>query len=485
MSVSLGVAARPPLEAWLEDSGRAGVGAIAEEAASWVLVATTLWRIGQLPVADRLSALSAGAETLRRIAGTSPLAEMPRAAGGPTAVTVVEDTSIQHRVLLQAMADGASRVVAAIESRLDDEHEREAWETFATAVQDAASALERAGAFALADSALAATSTLLPAIAEQALGRLWAQRGRVARQTGSHAAAQALYESADRIGRRRGDVDLRSRATIGLGAVAMARGNYPEARVFFRRVIRWSRPDTLRQHRSAAHQGLFAAALAADDCDTALRHGWLAFQLAESGPDRQAELVGMLAQLALRVGDSKAALQAYRVSCSLTADVRLRLIAYGGMATAAARSQSVSVLDEAQRDATAMMTRSSHTYENTFVLYELAAANAELGRMSHATRFADAAERSAREHAVYEIVHRVDALRVELEQRSSLDRAGASPPRRSIAPVRAARSPGRADSLRELEVHGSESSGTPTVSTGVVLTAPSRRVLRSLHALQP
>lgn len=486
MSVSLGVAAQPPLEAWREDSTRPGVSATAEAAAAWILVASTLWRVGQLPSVDRPPALAEAARVLRRIAAAPrpveadhPQGDAPVGSWGPDEVPAAD------RTLVNAVAECVGVVAAIAEPPRDTERKRDAWQALASAVQDAASALERTGAFALADSLLAATVMLLPSCTEPVAGRLWAQRGRVARQVGNHVAAQTLYDSADRVGRRHRDLDLRSRATLGLGATAMARGNYPEARAFFQRVIRWSQPEALRHHRSAAHQGLFAAALAADDWNTALRHGWLAFQIADSGPDRQAELVGMLAQLALRVGDSQAALQAYRVSCSLTLDVRLRLIAYGGIVSAAAQSGHVTVLDEAQREAAALIARSAHTYENAFVMYELAAANAQLGRSSQAARFAAAAERSARDHGLYEILHRVEALVVALTRAPSAGAPASAPSQRSVARVDDTSS---LTSARD-DLGPQQGDGKPSVyaaaSTGVALNAPARRVLRSLHALRP
>ena len=92
-----------------------------------------------------------------------------------------------------------------------------------------ADAAEQRGALWIAYAMLAALERAGDAMPPLELGRVLAQRARVARKADSSDIAEALYKRVDALGRREKAAELSARAAIGFGVLAQFRGNLPRA----------------------------------------------------------------------------------------------------------------------------------------------------------------------------------------------------------------------------------------------------------------
>jgi len=241
------------------------------------------------------------------------------------------------------------------------------------AVLIAAEEMEEGGALQLAYTALAGLAWAAPHATPRSHGLALAQRARVARKLGDLDAAEFLYGEAARVGRRSADADLVVRAAIGKGVVARRRGNYPQARGYFRRALTAATRAGLPALAGLAHHGLLIAAATARDFDTALQHGWAALQLVgdEAG---QADLLVSLAAVSSDAGFEAAALRAYLRAAARSRATRLRLPALGGAAVSAARLGHAPLLARITRAVERELARADLPYERAQALTLLAQA---------------------------------------------------------------------------------------------------------------
>src|SRR5579862_1769454 len=101
-----------------------------------------------------------------------------------------------------------------------------------------------------------------------ALGRVIAQRARVARKQGEQEIALTRYKEAERLGRSLNDDELRLRAWIGYGLLAMHRGNFPVVRRWMNRVADKAEEAGMPSFASQAHNTLMSAAGKTGDVDS-------------------------------------------------------------------------------------------------------------------------------------------------------------------------------------------------------------------------
>jgi tetratricopeptide (TPR) repeat protein len=232
--------------------------------------------------------------------------------------------------------------------------------------------------------------------------------------------AEDHYLLAGRIGRDANDPEVRVRASLGLGAISTMRGNYPKARATFRQALRnarvWGVSDAVE---SLAHKGLLVAAVAAKDADSALIHGWHAFQRATGNPDEQAELAIALGEVALLAGQSEAALRACLHAIELATTDRVRLGAYGSAALAAARLGRRDVLDVAAAAVRTIVQGSQQTYDVAYTLLELAEAFEQIDARAEARVLVTETIARAKVSGFHELAHRAETLEMRLQARVS------------------------------------------------------------------
>jgi len=356
----------------------------------WHFVSHVLSRLGELPLDKRDAFLQRAVAALDAV---DPGLSGEQDAEGSDA----SDLALGSRRLREAL-DAMRRRKHGAPSQLAD------------AVQPMVARQEELAAFQIALATLLALRSALHPLDPPLEGRLLAQQGRVLRQGGELSAAAQVYSHAARLGRTSGDADVEIRATIGAGVVANMRGNYPQARACFRRAIRVATGEGHAAHVAAAHQGLLAAAVAACDSGTALRHGWSAFHQAEGKPDQQAEALTSLAQVAASAGEYGAALNGFLMAEQLTDLVRIQLPALGGAAVAAAHRLDAALVAALESRAFSVIARSHQPFEDAKVLVELAEARLLLGETEGAEALLARATALAHEKGFYEILHHTARL---------------------------------------------------------------------------
>ncbi len=344
-----------PFEAYAADVdrllGRAPLGA-ADDA--WLVLGHALARAAALPRAERGAVCAAGA---RAVAASLPEA-------------------VDDRVCAGARAAGAAIAAVSRELILGERHEAGGGQAAVAAVQTVVAQQEQAGAFLLAFTTLAAARrALAPALDARGRGLLLAQQGRVARQLGALTTAASLYRRAARIARRAEADDVAAVAFVGAGVLASMRGNYPEAREYYRRALKYATRAGSAVHQRASHHGLLGAACAANDLDTALAHGWAALRgLAEDESDQRAESLLILGEVGRQAREYRAALGACMSVIELTDLPRLRLPALGTAARAAAALGEHRLLAHLEEEVKRGVRRSGQQFENARALLNLAEA---------------------------------------------------------------------------------------------------------------
>jgi tetratricopeptide (TPR) repeat protein len=431
-----------PLEAYGEDFAEARPEAEDSALQCWLLVAMCFWRIAQLPDIERHPAFNRAAEILSMVSGADK-----------RAVTAAPQIPVAG--LVDVLADAAAKPDVPGQ-----------WTpALARGIQVGAEYLERNGAFRLAYSLLSGFRAAVVQLSLGEVGRVVVQQGRIARELGAMQTAEDHYRVAERLGLRIREPDLRTRAVLGRGVIAVTRGNYPEARRLFRRGLQIAQKFHLAEHEAAAHNALLMAAVSAKDIDSALTHGWFLYRQTSGLPERQAEVLVNLAEVALLAGHPESALAACLTAVALTTVDRVLLAGYGSAAIAACRLGRRDVLDAMAAESLMVIGRSNQQFDKAYTLLELAEAYATLGARGEARNYLTRANGIAKPVGFFEILHRAEILARHLAETPSLHGRDDDVPLRFLV--------GREDSH---EAQQPESD--------VILSPASRRVIQSLAELR-
>ncbi|HEY0780796.1 MAG TPA: hypothetical protein VGD56_22755 [Gemmatirosa sp.] len=385
-----------PYEAYAADLGRlGGCAPLGPADDAWLLLAHALARAATLPRAERAPVCVGGARTA--------LASLPT--GTPDGV---DDRA---RVATAAEAADALLALAAGLTACGPTTDATTMRAPVAALQAMIAQQEQAGAFFLAFSTLATVrQAFRPLLDARTRGLLLAQQGRVARQLGALAAAAALYRAANRAARTADAPDVAANACLGAGVLASMRGNYPDARIYFRRALRYATRAGSAFHERASHHGLLHAAFAANDIDTALAHGWAALRgLPDDASDERAEALLNLGEVGRQAQEYRAALGACLRALELTSLPRLRLPALGTAARAAAALGERRLLDFLARDIEHQVAHSGQPWENARALVEFAEAFDGI-RNDLALQYAARAHTLSVAGAFHEVTARAEAV---------------------------------------------------------------------------
>jgi tetratricopeptide (TPR) repeat protein len=161
------------------------------------------------------------------------------------------------------------------------------------------------------------------------------------------------------------------------------------------------------------------AASAASDFDTALAHGWAAFQDASSDDDQRADMLLNLGTLSLRAGEHRAALGACLRALELTDQTRLRLPAAGTAAIAAGHLADHKTLEYLRRDIERLVIQWVDPFENARALAELAQA-CTLASRPEARDYAARAGVLASRFRLHEIASLLESLETAPQTRPAL-----------------------------------------------------------------
>lgn len=235
-------------------------------------------------------------------------------------------------------------------------------------------------------------------------GRILALRARVARKAGAPNIAEELYRRVDRIARELPSDELRARALVGRGVLAQARGNYPEARRLYTQATRKAIASGDRPLIRLAHHGLMVVSAKFGQFRQAFLAGWVAFEGAAGNPQAEAESLLNLAQLALDVGEPRAALHAFAAALAKEPAPWLRLPALGGAALAAAALQREDVVRECvSRIESFGLNDTAFAYSRAAALLDASKACLRMSLTAEGTRTAARALELANAHAYHEV----------------------------------------------------------------------------------
>jgi tetratricopeptide (TPR) repeat protein len=357
----------------------------------------------------------------------SCLAEVTSAAQKHT-TDAVEHVVATHGARLAAVAE--ARVPAATTSSISNATHPHDLAGLATLTRRVADAAEQRGALWLAYAMLTTVERAGDAMPALELGRLLAQRARVARKADSSEVAYTLYRRVDTLGRTANAPELTARAAIGYGVLAQFRGNLPLAAQRFAKAARIAArvgdADLLRlaQHGRmviAGRRGAFADALS---------FGWHAFAAAAGNREQEADMLLNLAQIAFETGHPGPALQGFSAALARRPGPRLLLPALGGAARAAAALNRMTVvhwcgvqIDEIARDG-------SFAYPTASALLDLALATATT-HPTLAERYVRRARQLTGQFQFHELEHQLVTLQTRLEDRSA-SAAAVAPSSRSV-----------------------------------------------------
>lgn len=289
---------------------------------------------------------------------------------------------------------------------------------FSSATRALAARMEDAGALALADTALQMLLLVRfdgDGIALEEQGRVIAHRARIMRQGGDPDLSAEQYRNVERIARATRSHDLFARAWIGLGVLAMHRGNVPECADWFERAAKAAdKAGDLDLSRNAHHGSLIAAAKR-EAFDDALRHGWLAFRYSVGDPQLEAEALSNLGAVMLQARVYRPALAAFEAAIRRNPPARLVIPALGGAILTAARVGDASRARERYRTLARYATASDLRWEVTDSLLDAATALFLIGDAAEAERVRLRALALAREGKFHELEFRAERVPGESE----------------------------------------------------------------------
>ena len=292
----------------------------------------------------------------------------------------------------------------------------------AASVVDAARVLARqmadAGALWLAYSTLGHGRLAATVAPVRDLGLAMADQAWVARTLGDLDSADDLYDEVSCTGAANNQVELRARALLGKGVVARIRGNYPSARKNFRDGLALAESAQLDDLTAIAHQGLLIAAATAGDNQTALVHGWAAFELASDLPARQAEILINLSQVSLLAGQAKAARSGFVASMSRADSPRVKLVCLGGAAVASATVGDTGAVSKFAATAEDVMSPSAFPFETATALKSLYQAYELLGDSATSEEYRVRARALARRNGFFEVVLATEGRTAEPQPRA-------------------------------------------------------------------
>lgn len=280
-------------------------------------------------------------------------------------------------------------------------------DSLARGIRGFASQMCDAGAFSTAYTTVALARQIVTAASDREQGLLAADQARIARQLGDFEAAEDLYRTGEEIATRANDLALASRVSTGRGTLARMKGNYPTARTLFEKALDLAEKSGVDDVKFIAHQGLTITSAVAADLNSALKHGWAAFEHSGGDVNRQSEALSNLSQLSLLAGYPRAALSGFSAALSRSHALRMRLPQLGGAAVSAGRCGDVSALSRLAAEIDKLTELSALPYENAQAFLNLAQGFAAVGDVRSANKYREHTRRIAKTRGFFELMHAI------------------------------------------------------------------------------
>ena len=376
-----------PADAYASDLARLGRSVpIGSSDDAWLVLAHAMHRFGQLEPGEAQQVLPQIADTIAINAiavGLSPQSSLMRCARALAAMSAPA----------HVLENGNTAAVDLF-----------------IATQSVAEEQELSGAFGLAfatlHALLRAFSDRVPARAQ---GNVLAQIGRAVRQLGANDLACEYYEEAMQVGYDSDALDVVARALLGVGVLALTRGNYPKAREQFERALanadRACDPELIR----SAHHGLLNCSFACGDLDSALVHGWNVLRLCIA-PDSRAEALMNMAEICRLTGEHDAAVRVYTVAMEWTSQRNVRLCAMSGAFQSAVALKRTAEAHRLLAELRQLISLVTDSYTRAAVGVDVAEALQQLGETTAADCWLTEATSVATVNQYHELVHRAELL---------------------------------------------------------------------------
>lgn len=275
------------------------------------------------------------------------------------------------------------------------------------------------------EAAAYATATVILDLAQASLdgprgvlqGRMIARQARIVRRLGDLDAADRLYGVVDSLGAEIANDELHYRALLGRGIIARVRGNYPVARELFLAIASAAGDSwEVRQLRGFAHHELLIVAAVAKDFDTALRHGWAAYQSPTASRTQRDELLVNFATVCLESGRYRAALNGFLRALAAGIPRRVQLTAVGNAAIAAGELGRSAMVRRFIALGDELMDNHKGQYEFADLEKSLAQAAFAIHDDATGARYRDRALARAERHGFFEILHETERLAPQKER---------------------------------------------------------------------
>lgn len=379
------IPATNPADAYAADIARLQrTSAIGVSDDAWLVLAHALTRFTELSAAELSQTIPQAADMLAVSAVANGLATESTVLRAARALRSLHDP----RITLATGYDSVSEVVVSTQAVAEDQ--------------------EVAGAFNLAYATLNALMAAFGRRMQPRMqGNVFAQLGRAARQLGASDIARDMYEEAMVVGYESESLDVVARAVLGLGVMALTRGNYPKARELFERALmnadRANDPELIR----TAHHGLLNCGLSSGDLDSAMVHGWNVLRLCIA-PDSRAEALMNMAEICRLTGEHDAAIKVYAVAMEWTSQRRVRLHAVSGALQSAVESARTADVERYRALLATMLPEEPDTYTRAIIGLEFADSLHKMGDAAASAAERTAARALAVEHGYHELVHRAE-----------------------------------------------------------------------------
>lgn len=280
-------------------------------------------------------------------------------------------------------------------------------DSLARGVRGFAAQMCDAGAFSTGYTTVALARQLVGAAPLREQGLLAADQARIARQLGDFETAEDLYQVAESVAGRADDPGLASRVSTGRGTLARMKGNYPLARELFEKALVLAERAGSDDVKFIAHQGLTITSAIGEDLNSALQHGWAAYEHSGGDRTRQSEALSNLAQLSLMAGYPRAALSGFTAALNRTHALRIRLPQLGGAALSAGRCKDSKSLERLAAEIDRVTELSALPYENAQAFLALAQAFGVTGDAKRAIRYRESTRRIAKARGFFELMHAI------------------------------------------------------------------------------
>ena len=265
--------------------------------------------------------------------------------------------------------------------------------------------IEEAGALEVSDAILNAYLLAVSDVSIMERARIEAVRARIAWKSGELDVAEERYRRVALTARRLRSDELRVRSWMGRAVVARLRGNYPASRRYGQHAIMLAERDGLRRLASLAHHALMVAAAVGKEFESAVEHGWQAYQNGIGDVTLETGALGNVGQLFLDAGHPDTAMAAFKVVIARHPSDRIVVPALGGLAVAAARLGLRDLVNTTMHEIRLRETAGATAYDIATAMLDLSRAYVTLGDDTQAEEFREHAYAIAVSRGFHEIAH--------------------------------------------------------------------------------